>query len=42
VLLLLRNEFMTGTTIDVDGGALLPCRAALPADDRRCVVPDVW
>ncbi len=24
VLLLLRNEFMTGTTIDVDGGALLP------------------
>jgi len=24
VLLLLRNEFMTGTTIDVDGGELLP------------------
>jgi NAD(P)-dependent dehydrogenase (short-subunit alcohol dehydrogenase family) len=24
VLFLLRNEFVTGTTIDVDGGALLP------------------
>ena len=24
VLFLLRNEFTTGTTIDVDGGALLP------------------
>jgi NAD(P)-dependent dehydrogenase (short-subunit alcohol dehydrogenase family) len=24
VLFLLRNEFTTGTTVDVDGGALLP------------------
>jgi NAD(P)-dependent dehydrogenase (short-subunit alcohol dehydrogenase family) len=24
VLFLLRNDFVTGTTVDVDGGALLP------------------
>ena len=24
ILFLIRNEFVTGTTVDVDGGALLP------------------
>ena len=30
ILLLMVNPYMTGTTIDVDGGALLPCHKLLP------------